>query len=65
VKIDAVEKRAADFGEVALNNAGRAAAFAGRIPIESTGTPLRVSIGALNGYIGRQSDEQLDYETRT
>ena len=38
VEVNAVQQGAADFGEIALDDAGRAAAFAGGIAVETTGT---------------------------
>jgi hypothetical protein len=42
MQIDAIKQRSADLGEIALNNAGRAAAFAGGIAIKAAGTRVMV-----------------------
>ena len=41
MQIDAVEQRAADFCQVALDDAGRATAFAGSVAVETAGVRLR------------------------
>ena len=44
MQIDAIKQRSADLGEIALNNAGRAAAFAGGIAIKAAGTRIAVLV---------------------
>jgi hypothetical protein len=52
VQIDTIEQRSADLGEIALDDAGRAAAFARDITVETARTPVQVSTARLIACIG-------------
>ena len=44
VQIDAIQQRAADLGEITLDDAGSAAAFPRNIAVEAARTTVQVSI---------------------
>jgi len=52
VQIDSVEQRAADFPQVALNQAARASAFACRIAKKTTRTPVQFRTDARPKFSG-------------
>jgi hypothetical protein len=58
--IDAVEERARNFSEVALDDGRRAAAFAGRIAVVSAWAPVQVSTALWSGSTAWLPDERRD-----
>jgi hypothetical protein len=52
MQIDAIKQRSADLGEIALNNAGSAAAIAGGIAVKAALVSVQVSTVFWNGYTG-------------
>lgn len=53
VEIDTVQQRAADFGQVALDDTGCAAALAGGVAMEAARAPVQISTALVNRCVDR------------